>query len=111
MSFRYTRSGTLKTLTQGATPPGWPQEVIPWDKYEGSYRSELYKNDITVIIVALLRGANYDPAMHIEDSSHSSEPQCPFVEQIPVLADEIEYKLIFNDGQHGWLFRLNQIPG
>ena len=71
MSYRYTRSGTLKTLTKGAPPPGWPQEVIPWTNYEGCYRSELYKDDITAIIVALLRGANYDPPLHIEDSSNS----------------------------------------
>ena len=73
-SYKYTRTSRNKTHTKGPAPEGWPEDICAWDKFEGSYRSHLEKPDISAIIVALLRGANCDPARHVDSSSDSYFP-------------------------------------
>ena len=69
MSFGFTRLGRRKSNGIGTCPPGWPNNIIPWDKYQGATRSELKKKDCTKIIISLLKGSGYNPAEHIDNSS------------------------------------------
>ena len=64
MSVGFGRSGTTKSLGVGDPPLGWPQH-ISWEDYNGATRSHLNKEEVTDIIVNLLRAAHRNPDAHV----------------------------------------------
>ena len=61
----YGRSGRNQALGAGAPPHGWPESIIPWASYCGATRSRLTTEDVTTIIISMLRVANIDEKTHI----------------------------------------------
>ena len=89
----YGRQGTKKNLGVGIPPIGWPQQQIPWENFKGASRSKLIVNDITVIIVSMMRGANLDPETHIVAQPDEVE-NIDMIEEIEDVGDQnIEYNM------------------
>ena len=61
----YGRAGTKKNLGVGLPPLGWPEDIIAWTDFKGPTRSRLTINQVTQIIVNMLRGANLNPETHV----------------------------------------------
>ena len=69
------RNGRNQALGVGAAPFGWPMDVIQWTDYKGACRSKLSVEDVTRIIVALLRYVGIDENLHILKEVHGEREQ------------------------------------
>ena len=56
-----------KKLGSNDPPIGWPQD-IPWDTFTGVGSSGLKNEDMTRIILEMLRAADIDPATHVQQN-------------------------------------------
>ena len=56
--------GKKKKLGIGEPPMGWPDH-ISWQDFSGATRSKLTMNEVTEIIISLLRAANINPDTHV----------------------------------------------
>ena len=61
----YSRNGRNQSLGSGVAPVGWPEEIISWASYKGSCRSGLRSDQVTHIIIKLLRATGLDEKTHI----------------------------------------------
>ena len=71
----YSRNGRNQSLGSGVAPVGWPEETISWASYKGSCRSGLRSEQVTHIIIKLLRATGLDEKTHIvvKDNDVSNE--------------------------------------
>merc|ERR1719153_1421711 len=65
-------SGKKGKLGVGSPPAGWPDDILPWSRYNGSTRSRLTSLQVTSIIISMLKAAGVNPETHVLPGSHKA---------------------------------------
>ena len=66
---------TTKKLGKGAPPNGWPHHIIPWVEFHGATRSKLTVDQVTEMIVFMMRAVNIDPETHIKSPGDKEDAE------------------------------------
>ena len=58
--------GSKKVQCQGSLPKGWSDSVIPWSDFKGPSKSHLNNQQLTRIIIDILKAHGIDPETYVE---------------------------------------------
>ena len=63
--------GSKKVHGQGSPPKGWPDSVIPWSDFKGPSKSHLNNQQLTRIIIDILKAHGIDPETYVEYEAYA----------------------------------------
>ena len=63
--------GSKKVHGQGSPPKGWPDSVIPWSDFKGPSKSHLNNQQLTRIIIEILKAHGIDPETLVEYEAYA----------------------------------------
>ena len=63
--------GSKKVHGQGSPPKGWPDSVIPWSDFKGPSKSHLNNQQLTRIIIEILKAHGIDPETFVEYEAYA----------------------------------------